>query len=159
MAAPAILRRHTRGMTAAPRQRMFRSPLLQSLSRELRLRHYSDATARAYIRWVVRYVRYHGTCHPSGLHRDKVVEFLSALAIRNRVAASTQNQAMAAISFLYREVLGTPLEELEPIARAKRSVRVPVVLAQEEVKQVIGRMEATPQAGCDASIRVRTPRA
>jgi site-specific recombinase XerD len=82
---------------------------------------------------------------PLGLDRDKVVEFLSALAIRNRVAASTQNQAMAAISFLYREVLGSPLEELEPIARAKRSVRVPVVLAQEEVKQVIGRMEATPR--------------
>src|ERR1700693_6390105 len=101
MAACTILRRHTRGMaTAAPRQRMYRSPLLQSLSRELRLRHYSDATARTYIRWVVRYVRYHGMCHPSGLDRDKVVEFLSALAIRNRVTASTQNQAMAAISFL-----------------------------------------------------------
>jgi len=123
---------------------MYRSPLLQALSRELRLRHYSDATARTYIRWVVRYVRYHGTCYPSGLDRDKVVEFLSALAIRNRVASSTQNQAMAAISFLYREVLGTPFEELEPIARAKPSVRVPVVLTQEEVRQVIGRMEATP---------------
>ena len=145
MAACTILRRQTRGMsTAAPRQRMYRSPLLQALSRELRLRHYSDATARTYIRWVVRYVRYHGTCHPSRLDRNKVVEFLSALAIRNRVASSTQNQAMAAISFLYREVLGTPLEELEPIARAKPSVRVPVVLTQEEVRQVIGRMEATP---------------
>ena len=131
--------------TAAPRQRMYRSPLLQSLSRELHLRHYSDATTRAYIRWVVRYVRYHGTCHPSDLDRDKVVEFLSGLAIHNRVTASTQNQAMAAISFLYREVLRTPLEELEPIARAKPSIRVPVVLTQEEVKQVIGRMEATPR--------------
>jgi integron integrase len=100
---------------------------------------------RVYIRWVVRYVRFHGTRHPSQLDQDDVVEFLSALAIRNRVSASTQNQAMAAISFLYREVLGTPLEQLDPIARAKRAVRLPVVLTPEEVKQLIARMEGTPQ--------------
>jgi integron integrase len=111
----------------------------------MRLRHYSDATVRSYLRWVVRYVRYHGTRHPSQLDRDKVVEFLSALAIRYDVSASTQNQAMAAISFMYREVLGTPLEEVDPIARAKRPVRGPVVLTPDEVQQVIGAMDGTPQ--------------
>jgi integron integrase len=131
--------------TVARRPLELRSPLLAALSRQLRLRHYSEATARSYIRWVVRYVRFHRTTHPSALGQDDVVEFLSALAIRKNVSSSTQNQAMAAISFLYREVLGTPLEELEPIARAKRAVRLPVVLTKDEVKQLIARMEGTPQ--------------
>jgi integron integrase len=67
------------------------------------------------------------------------------LAVRGRVSASTQNQALAAISFLYREVLSLPLEELEPIACAKRPVRVPVVLTTDEVGKVLGQMEGTPQ--------------
>jgi site-specific recombinase XerD len=113
------------------------------MGRQLRLRHYSERTARTYIRWVVRYVRFHGTRHPSELSQEDVVEFLSALAIRKGVSASTQNQAMAAISFLYREVLATPLEELSPIARAKRGVRLPVVLTKEEVKQVMARLDGT----------------
>jgi len=131
--------------TAAPRPRRVRSPLLAELNRQLRLRHYSEATVRSYLRWIVRYVRFHGTRHPSELSQDDVVEFLSALAIRNRVSSSTQNQAMAAISFLYREVLGTPLEQLDPIARAKRAIRLPVVLTKDEVRQLIARMEGTPQ--------------
>lgn len=131
--------------TVAPHPRELRSPLLAALSRQLRFRHYSERTLRSYMRWVVRYVRFHGTRHPSQLGQKDVVEFLSALAIRNRVSASTQNQAMAAISFLYREVLGTPLEQLDPIARAKRAVRLPVVLTKEEVKELIARMEGTPQ--------------
>jgi integron integrase len=131
--------------TVAQRPRESRSPLLTALNRELRFRHYSERTARSYVRWVVRYIRFHGTRHPSELHQDDVVEFLSALAIRSGVSASTQNQAMAAISFLYREVLGTPLEQLDPIARAKRAARLPVVLTTDEVKQVIARMEGTPQ--------------
>jgi integron integrase len=129
----------------APIQGALRSPLLEALRQELRLRHYSDATVRAYIRWVLRYIRFHGTRHPSELRQQDLIGFLSALAIRGRVSASTQNQAMAAISFLYRHVLGTPLEELEPIARAKRPVRLPVVLTKQEVQQVIALMEGTPQ--------------
>ncbi|MFL5571611.1 MAG: integron integrase [Gemmatimonadaceae bacterium] len=128
-----------------PAHGVVRSPLLEALRREMRLRHYSDATVRAYIRWVVRYIRFHGIRHPSLLDREKVVEFLSALAIRGGVSASTQNQAMAAISFLYRNVLSTPLEQLEPIARAKRAVRLPVVLTPHEVAQLIARLDGTPQ--------------
>lgn len=128
-----------------PSSRNMRSPLLVALGQQLRLRHYSERTTRTYIRWVVRYVRFHGTRHPSELSQEDVVEFLSALAVRNRVSASTQNQAMAAISFLYRDVLSTPLEELSQIARAKRAVRLPVVLTKDEVKQVIARMEGTPR--------------
>jgi integron integrase len=120
------------------------SPLLAELRRHLRLRHYSDRTAQTYSRWVVRYIRFHGTRHPSELGRGDVVQFLSALAIRGRVSSSTQNQAMAAISFLYSEVLRAPLEQLDGIPRAKRPVRLPVVLTREEVKEVLGRMEGTP---------------
>ena len=131
--------------TVAPHPPELRSPLLAALSRQLRFRHYSEGTVRSYVRWVVRYVRFHGTRHPSQLGQEDVVEFLSALAIRSRVSASTQNQALAAISFLYREVLRTPLEQLDPIARAKRAIRLPVVLTKEEVKELIARMEGTPQ--------------
>jgi integrase len=91
------------------------------------------------------YIRFHGTRHPSRLGQAEVVQFLSTLAVRDRVSASTQNQAMAAISFLYREVLRAPLEELEPIARAKRPVRIPVVLTKEEVGRAIAQMEGVPQ--------------
>jgi integron integrase len=132
-------------MATVERPRALRSRLLDVLRRRLRFRHYSERTTRSYVRWVVRYVRFHGTRHPSELGQDDVVEFLSALAIRNHVSGSTQNQAMAAISFLYREVLGTPLEQLDPIARAKRAVRLPVVLTAEEVKQVIAAMDGTPR--------------
>ena len=118
-----------------------RSPLLRELTLKLRLRHYSERTVRSYLRWVVRYVRFHGTRHPSLLSQDDVVAFLSALAIRGNVSSSTQNQAMAAVAFLYREVIGRPLEETDRIARAKRPVRVPVVLTREEVKRVIGELE------------------
>jgi integron integrase len=74
-----------------------------------------------------------------------VVEFLSALAIRASVSASTQNQALAALSFLYRDVLKIPLEEVEDIVRAKRPVRLPVVLTREEVARVIGELEEVPR--------------
>jgi integron integrase len=73
------------------------------------------------------------------------MEFLSALAIRSNVSASTQNQALAGISFLYRDVLKIPLEDVEEIVRAKRPVRLPVVLTREEVKRVMGELEETPR--------------
>jgi integron integrase len=90
-------------------------------------------------------VRFHGTRHPSLLGQSDVVAFLSSLAIRGNVTSSTQNQAMAALSFLYREVIGKPLEETDRVARAKRSVRVPVVLTRDEVKRVIGELDEVPQ--------------
>jgi integron integrase len=98
---------------------------------------------RAYMRWVVRYVRFHGTRHPATLGQSDVVRFLSSLAVESNVSASTQNQAMAALSFLYGAILGSPLEEIEPIARAKRPVRMPVVMSRDEVRRVIEAMEGT----------------
>ena len=77
--------------------------------------------------------------------RDHVEDFLSSLAIQANVSASTQNQALAAIGFLYRDVLNLPLEDTEALARAKRPVRLPVVLTREEVRCLIGEMEGTPR--------------
>jgi integron integrase len=94
---------------------------------------------------VVRYIKFHGKRHPSVLGRQHVVEFLSSLAIQSNVSAATQNQALAAIGFLYREVLRLPLEDVEQVPRAKRPVRLPVVLTREEVKRVISEMDGTPQ--------------
>lgn len=146
MSSSDIGRYQTRQMiTAAAERERFRSPLLNALSRELKFRHYSGRTAKSYARWIVRFIRFHGTRHPSELDQSDVVEFLSSLATRDGVSASTQNQALAAISFLYREVLNSPLEKLEPIARAKRPVRVPVVLTKNEVERVFEQMEGTPQ--------------
>ena len=121
------------------------SALLRDLAEKLRFRHYSERTVSSYVRWVVRYVRFHGLRHPSLLGQDDVVAFLSALATRGSVTSSTQNQAMAALSFLYREVIGKPLEQTDRVARAKRSVRVPVVLTRDEVKRVIAELDEVPQ--------------
>jgi len=121
------------------------SALLRDLTEKLRFRHYSERTVSSYVRWVIRYVRFHGIRHPSLLGQGDVVAFLSALATRGNVTSSTQNQAMAALSFLYREVIGRPLEETERVARAKRSVRVPVVLTRDEVKRVIAELDEVPQ--------------
>ena len=107
---------------------------------ELRRRHYSPRTESAYVRWVRRYVRFHRLRHPRELGEREVIAFLTALAVRGRVSASTQNQALAAIAFLYRDVLGIPLGELQGIARAKRPVRLPTVLTREEIARVLHEM-------------------
>lgn len=119
------------------------SPLLTCLRQELRLRHYSPATERAYVGWVVRYVRFHQLRHPLDLTRNDLLSFLAPLAVEHGVSASTQNQALAAVNFLYREVLQRPLDEVDGIVRAKRPVRLPVVLTKAEVRVVLGLMHGT----------------
>ena len=122
-----------------------RSPLLSSLVEQMRLRHYSARTIETYVAWAVRYIKFHRKRHPRDLGRNHVEEFLSSLAIESNVSASTQNQALAAIGFLYRDVLNLPIEDGEALARAKRPVRVPVVLTRDEVRRLIGEMAGAPQ--------------
>ncbi|MDP9205820.1 MAG: integron integrase [Gemmatimonadota bacterium] len=119
------------------------SSLLSRMREELRLRHYSPETERAYVGWVVRYVKFHGFRHPLDLSRDDLLTFLAALAVDHGVSASTQNQALAAVNFLYRDVLHHPLEEVEGIVRAKRPARLPVVMTKAEVRLVLGLMRGT----------------
>ena len=122
-----------------------KSPLLSQLVEQLRLRHYSERTVSIYLSWVLRYIRFHGKQHPRELGRDYVEEFLTSLAIQSNASASTQNQALAAVGFLYRDVLNIPLEETGRLAREKRPVRLPVVLTRNETKRLIGEMDGVTQ--------------
>jgi integron integrase len=106
----------------------------------IRASHYSRRTERAYIHWARRFVEFHGRRSPRELGAADVTGFLSSLATRNRVAASTQNQALAAILFLYRQVLDLDLPWLTEIVRAKRPRRIPTVLTVAEVESLLARM-------------------
>jgi integron integrase len=114
--------------------------LLDRVRAATRLRHFSLRTEESYVGWVRRFAVFHGRRHPSGLGEAEVVAFLSHLAVEGQVAAATQNQARAAILFLYREVLGVPLAVLARIAAAKRPKRVPLVLTPGEVAAVLERV-------------------
>ena len=119
------------------------SRLLPTLRAKLRTKRYSERTVEAYGAWVRRYVTFHGMRHPSELGPREVEAFLTDLATRSHVASATQNQALAAIMFLYREVFGTPTGWLDGMIRAKRPQRLPVVLTREEVAQVLAKLQGT----------------
>jgi len=111
----------------------------------MRLRRLSPRTQEAYLGWMRRYYQFHGRRNPADLGPEHVTAFLSSLATGATVSASTQNQALAAILFLYGEVLGLHLPWLDDLVRAKRPVRLPVVLSREEVAAVLGRMTGVPR--------------
>lgn len=115
--------------------------LLEQLRAELRARHYSLRTERAYVRWVRRFVRFHGMRHPAQLSEVDVNRYLTHLATERKVSASTQGQALGALLFLYRRVLGRELGELGPLVRARRPQRLPVVLTPTEVEAVLARLQ------------------
>jgi integron integrase len=114
--------------------------LLDQARDAARLRHLSLRTEKAYLGWIRRYVRFHGTRHPRELGAEQVREFLSHLAIEGNVAASTQNQALSALLFLYRTVLDLPLPDLDGVERARKPARLPVVLSREEVRAVLAEL-------------------
>jgi integrase len=106
--------------------------------------HYSPRTAEAYLAWVRRFIAFHGMRHPKDLERSDLEAFLTYLATRRNVSASTQNQALSAVLFLYRKVLGEDAKWIEPPERAHRPKRLPVVLSRDEVALVLGAMTGTP---------------
>ncbi|MBL8492211.1 MAG: integron integrase [Rhodocyclaceae bacterium] len=107
--------------------------LLDRVRDRLRFLHYSLRTETAYLGWIRRYILFHGKRHPDGMGKAEVEAFLTSLAVDRQVAAATQNQALSAILFLYREVLGTELPWLDDVVHAKRPARLPTVLTREEV--------------------------
>ena len=119
--------------------------LLLLVRAALRLRHYSARTEEAYVNWIGRFIRFHGVRHPRDMGSDEVTAFLSSLAVRGRVSASTQNQALAALLFLYGEVLGHQVAWIANLVRAKSSPRLPVVLTRDEVRLILGQMRGVPQ--------------
>ena len=115
------------------------------MRRVMRLRHYSRRTEDVYVRWVLEFVRFHGMRHPRELAEADVSAFLTMLVEKRNVAAATQNQALAAILFLYKHVLGVPISIGRNVARAKRPRRVPVVMTEDEVWRVLGEMSGVEQ--------------
>ncbi len=109
----------------------------------IQTRHYSRRTEEAYVFWIRRFLAFHGMRHPNEMGSAEVASFLSHLATRRRVSASTQNQAFSAILFLYRNVLERELTGLETVPRAKRPERVPLVLSQEEVGQILRQLHGS----------------
>lgn len=116
--------------------------LLDRVRAKLRLLHYSLRTEEAYVHWIIRYILFHQKRHPKEMAEREIEAFLSHLAVDRQVSASTQNQALAALLFLYHQVLELPLGPLDAV-RAKRPERLPVVLSTDEVRAVLGRMDGT----------------
>ena len=123
----------------APRQ----PKLLERLRIHLRTRHYSIRTEQAYIDWARRFIVYHGKRHPQEMGAAEVEAFLSHLAVDRQVSASTQNQAKAALLYLYKQVLGVDLPWLDEVVQAKRPRRLPVVLTPAEVRALLQHMDGT----------------
>ena len=127
-----------RGMAEPPR-------LLDRVRAEIRARHYSRRTEEAYAHWIRRYILFHGKRHPKDLAGPQIAAFLTSLATDGAVAASTQNQALSALTFLYRDVLRLEPGAIEHVPRAKSPVRVPVVLSGDEVRCVLAHLTGTPR--------------
>jgi len=119
--------------------------LLDQVRQLMRLRHYSVRTEEAYVGWIRRYILFHRKRHPGELDEKHVSEFLSSLAIDGQVAASTQNQALNALLFLYKEVLQREIGWLEKVERAKKPPKLPVVLSLAEVKRIFGHLHGVPK--------------
>ena len=111
--------------------------LLDRVRTTIRLRHYSFRTEQAYLQWIRRFIRFHGMRHPEEMGAEEVRAFLSHLALEGRVASSTQNQALNAIAFLYREVLDREVTDLASVERASKPRRLPVVLTRSEVGHLL----------------------
>src|SRR5688572_5770550 len=114
--------------------------LLDAVRERVRARHYSYLTEKAYLHWIRRFIRFHGRRHPRDMGKAELEAFLTSLATEAQVSASTQNQALAALLFLYREVLELPFPWLDQVVRAKPRVRAPVVLTRGEVWSLLGRL-------------------
>lgn len=125
------------GRSSSPR-------LFDEVRRVLRVKHYSMRTEVVYLGWIRRFIVANGRRHPRSLGAPEVERFLSSLAVDAQVAASTQNQALSALLFLYKEVLGIELPWMEDVTRAKRPRRLPTVLSRGEVQDLLAQLDGRP---------------
>lgn len=114
--------------------------LLDQLRQALRSRHYSPRTEQVYCHWVRRYIHFHSVRHPAEMAEPEMNGFLTHLAVKEKVSASTQNQALSALLFLYRHVLGRKVGDLGEVIRAKKPKHLPVVMTRDEVKAVLSNL-------------------
>src|SRR5918997_4149886 len=122
---------------------MNKPKLLDRVRSAARLRHLSLRTEEAYADWIKRFILFHRKRHPSEMGAEEIRQFLSNLAVAGRVSASTQNQALCALLFLYRDVLRVELPFVEGIERARRPARVPVVFTRQEVERLLAQLSGT----------------
>ena len=130
-------------MDAANRSQPGESSLLDRVRAAIRARHYSLRTEEAYAAWVKRYILFHRKRHPVEMGPAEITQFLTALAVERHVSASTQNQALAALLFLYRYVLGRDPGWLDGVVRARRPQRLPVVLTRPEIQRLLAALRGT----------------
>src|SRR5215831_20499617 len=136
------------GITSRVREGFVPNPklkLLDQVSEVMRFKHYSIRTETTYREWIKRFILFHGKRHPREMGAFEIERFLSDLAVRLHVAASTQNQAFNALLFLYREVLHLDMPQLEGVERAQRPARLPVVLSKAEAERLLAGMSGTFQ--------------
>jgi integron integrase len=136
---PVLAVRET-NQTGPPKPR-----LLDRVREAIRTRHYSRRTETAYVAWIRRYIFFHGRRHPADMGAAEITRFLTSLAVDGKVAASTQNQALSALLFLYREVLQQEVPWLDDLVYAKRPHHLPVVLTREEVRAVLADIHGVPR--------------
>ena len=117
--------------------------LLDQVRHVIRKKHYSIRTEQAYTDWIKRFILFHGKRHPKDMGETEISAYISYLAVKRNVAASTQNQALNAIVFLYKQVLNRELGDFGNMERAKRPKKLPVVLAKEETDRVLTVMSGT----------------
>jgi integrase len=118
--------------------------LLDQVRHLLRFRHYSYQTEKTYVYWIKRFIFFHRQRHPREMGKEEVEQFLTVLAVDQHVSAATQNQALHALLFLYREVLGRELGWLDNMVPAKHAQRLPTVLTREEVRALLGALDGVP---------------
>jgi integron integrase len=119
--------------------------LLDQVRDVIRRKHYSIRTEQAYVDWIKRFIIYHNKRHPAGMAEEDVAQFLTHLARDLNVAASTQNQALSALLFLYKEVLKQEIGWLQKVERARKPAKLPIVLTRPEVKQIFAHLHGTPK--------------
>jgi integron integrase len=127
---------------------MANEKLLQQVSNCIRTQHLSLRTEQAYTAWIDRYLKFHAHSDPRSQKEKHIEQFLTSLAVDEQVSASTQNQALNAVLYLYREVLHTNVGVLQDVVRAKRSTRIPVVFSKDEIQNLLSRLDGTSWLIC-----------
>ncbi len=128
-----------------------KSPFLENIRQLMRVQHYAIRTEQAYVDWIRRFILYHGKRHPIEMGEKEVSEFLTHLTVNRNVAPATQGQALNALVFLYRKVLNRPLDHIPNIVRSKKKTKIPVVLSQSGVANLLAGLEKAGicrQASC-----------
>ncbi len=134
--------RSSKGQASVSRVSAVQPPkLLDELQQALRSRHYSRRTEQTYCQWVKRFVRFNNLRHPSEMAEPEINAFLTYLALKEKVSASTQNQALSALLFLYRHIIGREVGDLGEVIRARKPKHLPVVMTRDEVKAVLANLK------------------